>query len=58
MKSEWRKVCARAIIALGLQRSLVSSLIQLEHSRLVEKELRKSSGDARCGSEKLSVSGM
>ena len=57
MKSEWRKVYARAIIALGLQRSLVSSLIQLEHPRLVETERRKSSGDARCGIEKLSVTG-
>ena len=35
----------------------MSCLIQVEHPRLVETELRKSSGDARCGSEKLSVTG-
>ena len=42
MKSEWRKVCARAIIALGLWRRLVARLIQLEHPHLVETELPKS----------------
>ena len=45
------------IIALGLGRSLVSSFIQLKLTRLVEIELRKSSGDTTNGSEKLFLTG-
>ena len=45
------------IIALGLGRSLVSSLIQLKHTRVVETELRKSSVDTTSGREKLFLTG-